>query len=91
MRQTMKSRYHDGVPQPLESLSLTDEAEVQVTVDTEAAVSADEILRRAAQACQNVSNGLVRAWPTPRVSDRAWPSYRTCQDTRLFRQRHGAL
>ncbi|MDF0664990.1 MAG: antitoxin family protein [Nitrospira sp.] len=49
MRQTIKARYHDGVLQPLEPLALADEAEVQVTVDTEVAVSTDEILRRAAQ------------------------------------------
>ncbi len=47
MRQTIKARYHDGVLQPLEPLSLADEAEVQITVDTEMAVNAEEILRRA--------------------------------------------
>lgn len=46
MRQTIKARYHDGVLQPL---ALADEAEVQVTVDTEMAVSTEEILRRAAR------------------------------------------
>ena len=35
MRQTIKARYHEGVLQPLEPLSLADEAEVQVTVETE--------------------------------------------------------
>lgn len=49
MRQTIKARYHDGVLQPLEPLTLADEAEVQVTVDTEMAVSAEEILRRASR------------------------------------------
>lgn len=49
MRQTIKARYHDGGLQPLEPLALADDAEVQVTVDTEMAVSAEEILRRAAQ------------------------------------------
>lgn len=48
MRQTIKARYHDGVLQPLEPLALADDAEVQATVDTEMAVSAEEILRRAA-------------------------------------------
>ena len=48
MRQTIKARYHDGVLQPLEPLALTDDAQVQVTVDTELALGADEILRRAA-------------------------------------------
>lgn len=52
MRQTIKARYHDGVLQPLEPLVLADEAEVQVTVDTEMAVSAEEILRRAARVYQ---------------------------------------
>ncbi|THJ19790.1 MAG: DUF104 domain-containing protein [Nitrospira sp. CG24D] len=49
MRQTIKARYHDGILQPLEPLALADEVEVQVTVDTEMAVSAEEILRRAAR------------------------------------------
>lgn len=49
MRQTIKARYHDGVLQPLEPLVLADEAEVQVTVDTEVAVSAEEILQYAAR------------------------------------------
>ena len=40
MRQTIKARYHDGVLQPLEPLALTDDAEVQVTVDTELALGA---------------------------------------------------
>ena len=52
MRQTIKARYHDGVLQPLEPLVLADEAEVLVTVDTEMAVSADEILRRTARVYQ---------------------------------------
>jgi predicted DNA-binding antitoxin AbrB/MazE fold protein len=39
MRQTIKARCHDGVLQPLEPLALADDAEVQVTVDTEMAVS----------------------------------------------------
>ncbi len=55
MRQTIKARYHDGVLQPLEPLALADEAEVQVTVDTTAAVSADEILRQAAQVYQGLT------------------------------------
>ncbi|MBA5868322.1 MAG: DUF104 domain-containing protein [Nitrospira sp. CR1.3] len=52
MRQTIKARYHDGVLQPLEPLALADDAEVQVTVDTEIVVSAEEILRRAARVYQ---------------------------------------
>lgn len=52
MRQTIKARYHDGVLQPLEPLALADDAEVQVTVDTEMAVSAEETLRRAARVYQ---------------------------------------
>ena len=52
MRQTIKARYHDGVLQPLEPLALANDAEVQVTVDTETAVSAEEILRRAARVYQ---------------------------------------
>lgn len=49
MRQTIKARYHGGVLQPLEPLALADDAEVQVTVDTDMAVSAEEILQRAAR------------------------------------------
>jgi len=59
MRQPIKARYHDGVLQPLEPLALADEAEVQVIVDTEVAVSADEILRRAAQVYQGLSTDQV--------------------------------
>ena len=55
MRQTIKARYHDGVLQPLEPLALADDAEVQVTVDTETAVSAEEILRRAARVYQGLT------------------------------------
>ncbi|QPD02616.1 MAG: hypothetical protein Nkreftii_000390 [Candidatus Nitrospira kreftii] len=55
MRQTIKARYHDGVLLPLEPLALADEAEVQVTVDTTASVSADEILRQAAQVYQGLT------------------------------------
>ena len=55
MRQTIKARYHDGVLQPLEPLALADEAEVQVTVDTDVAVSADEILQRAARVYQGLT------------------------------------
>jgi predicted DNA-binding antitoxin AbrB/MazE fold protein len=59
MRQTIKARYHDGVLQPLEPLALADEAEVQVTVDTEVAVSADEVLRRAARVYQGLTSDQV--------------------------------
>jgi predicted DNA-binding antitoxin AbrB/MazE fold protein len=55
MRQTIKARYHDGVLQPLEPLALADDAEVQITVDTEMAVSAEEILRRAARVYQGLT------------------------------------
>ena len=55
MRQTIKARYHDGVLQPLEPLALADDAEVQVTVDTEMAVSAEEVLRRAARVYQGLT------------------------------------
>jgi predicted DNA-binding antitoxin AbrB/MazE fold protein len=55
MRQTIKARYHDGVLQPLEPLALADDAEVQVTVDTEMAVSAEEILRQAARVYQGLT------------------------------------
>ena len=59
MRQTIKARYHDGVLQPLEPLALADEAEVEVTVDTEVAVNADEILRRAARVYQGLTSEQV--------------------------------
>jgi predicted DNA-binding antitoxin AbrB/MazE fold protein len=52
MRQTIKARYHDGVLQPLEPLELTDDAEVQVTVETTPAVTAEDILQRAARVYQ---------------------------------------
>ncbi len=44
MRQTIKARYHDGILQPLEPLVLADDAEVQVTVETTAPISAEDIL-----------------------------------------------
>jgi predicted DNA-binding antitoxin AbrB/MazE fold protein len=59
MRQTIKARYHDGVLQPLEPLALAEETEVQVTVDTTAAVSADEILRRATQVYQGLTSDQI--------------------------------
>lgn len=59
MRQTIKARYHDGVLQPLEPLALADEVEVQVTVDTEVAVSADEVLRRAARVYEGLTSDQV--------------------------------
>jgi predicted DNA-binding antitoxin AbrB/MazE fold protein len=59
MRQTIKARYHDGVLQPLEPLALADEVEVQVTVDTEVSVSADEVLRRAARVYQGLTSDQV--------------------------------
>ena len=55
MRQTIKARYHEGVLQPLEPLSLADEAEVQVTVETESTVSTDDILQRAAGVYQGLT------------------------------------
>jgi predicted DNA-binding antitoxin AbrB/MazE fold protein len=55
MRQTIKARYHNGILEPLEPLTLADEAEVQVTVETVAAVSPDEILQRAARVYQGLT------------------------------------
>jgi predicted DNA-binding antitoxin AbrB/MazE fold protein len=55
MRQTIKARYHHGVLEPLEPLTLADEAEVQLTVETTAAVSAEEILQRAARVYQGLT------------------------------------
>lgn len=55
MRQTIKARYHDGVLQPLEPLILEDEAEVQLTVETESTVSVDDILQRAARVYQGLT------------------------------------
>ena len=60
MRQTIKARYHDGVLQPLEPLTLSDDAEVQVTVETEVSVSADDVLRRAAQVYQGFTAEEIR-------------------------------
>lgn len=54
MRQTIKARFHDGVLQPLEPLILTEESEVQVTVDSVPTSSGEDILQRAAR----VYNGL---------------------------------
>lgn len=59
MRQTIKARYHDGVLQPLEPLTLADQAEVQVTVDTTAAVNRDKILRRATQVYQGLTTDQI--------------------------------
>ncbi len=55
MRQTVKARYHDGALHPLEPLALDEEAEVQVTVETETPVPADEILQRAARVYQGLT------------------------------------
>lgn len=55
MRQTIKARYHDGVLQPLEPLILEDEAEVQLTIETESTVSIDDILQRAARVYQGLT------------------------------------
>ena len=56
MRQTIKARYHDGILQPLEPLALANDAEVQVTVETMAPISAEDILRRAADVYQGLTN-----------------------------------
>ncbi|MDH4082824.1 MAG: antitoxin family protein [Nitrospira sp.] len=55
MRQTVKARYHDGILQPLEPLVLAEEAEVQIIVETESAVSAEDILQRAARVFQGLT------------------------------------
>lgn len=55
MRQTIKARYHDGVLQPLEPLILADEAEVQLTVETENTVGVDDILQRATRVYQGLT------------------------------------
>jgi predicted DNA-binding antitoxin AbrB/MazE fold protein len=55
MRQTIKARYHDGILQPLEPLVLADDAEVQVTVETTAPISAEDILRHAAGVYQGLT------------------------------------
>ena len=55
MRQTIKARYHEVVLQPVEPCALPDDAEVQVTVDTELALGTDEILLRAAQVYQGLT------------------------------------
>lgn len=59
MRQIIKARYHDGILQPLEPLTLADETEVQVTVETAPAVSAEEILQCAARVYQGLTNQEV--------------------------------
>lgn len=55
MRQTVKARYQDGVLQPLEPLSLANDAEVQVTVETDAPSVAADILQCAARVYQGLS------------------------------------
>ena len=55
IRQTIKARYHDGVLQPLEPLDLQEEAEVEVTVESEVSVSREEILRQAARVYQDLT------------------------------------
>ena len=60
MRQTIKARYHDGVLQPLEPLTLADDAEVQVTVEAATPVSAEDILQRAARVYQGLTAAEVR-------------------------------
>jgi len=59
MRQTIKARYHDGVLQPLEPLILADEAEVQLTVETESTVSVDDILQRATRVYQGLTSDEI--------------------------------
>ena len=56
MRQTIKARYHDGILQPLEPLVLANDAEVQVTVETAVSVSAEDVLRRAADVYPGLTN-----------------------------------
>lgn len=59
MRQTIKARYHDGVLQPLEPLTLADDAEVRITVETATPVSAEDILQRAARVYQGLTAAEV--------------------------------
>lgn len=49
MRRTIKARYHDGVLQPLEPLALTNDTEVDLTIETSASAGAEDILERAAR------------------------------------------
>jgi predicted DNA-binding antitoxin AbrB/MazE fold protein len=49
MRQAIKARYHDGVLQPMEPLTLANDAEVELTIETIDLVSAEDILERAAR------------------------------------------
>lgn len=53
--QTIKARYNGGVLEPGEPLAIAGDAEMQVRVETTAAISADEILCRAA----DVYHGLT--------------------------------
>jgi predicted DNA-binding antitoxin AbrB/MazE fold protein len=55
MRQVIKARYHDGLLEPLEPLALLNDTEVQVTVETEHSISADELLKRAARVYQGLT------------------------------------
>jgi predicted DNA-binding antitoxin AbrB/MazE fold protein len=55
MRQTVKARFHHGVLQPLEPLSLADETEVEITVDTDSPPGGDTILERAARVYQGLT------------------------------------
>jgi predicted DNA-binding antitoxin AbrB/MazE fold protein len=55
MRQTVKARFHHGVLQPLEPLSLADETEVEITVDINSPPGVDNILERAARVYQGLT------------------------------------
>ena len=59
MRQTIKARYHNGVLKPLEPLALPDEAEVQLTIDTAASATVDEILERAGRVYQGLTGEQI--------------------------------
>jgi predicted DNA-binding antitoxin AbrB/MazE fold protein len=58
-RQVIKARYHDGVLEPLEPLALNNDEEVRVTVESERAISAAELLERAARVYEGLTTDQI--------------------------------
>jgi predicted DNA-binding antitoxin AbrB/MazE fold protein len=58
-RQVVKARYHDGVLEPLEPLALNNNEEVRVIIESEGAVSAKELLDRAARVYEGLTTDQI--------------------------------